>query len=182
MLEQAQALLKQKRLVVDDKITDLGWQVLSSLLDHTGQLPSLTPGLSPSPYGIFEKLLSKAVPSAVEMVLVRNDRVFLTPREDRWFGRGSHVPGSYIAPGETIEQTCQRIDDRETPGVKISSARIVNAVNNPDNSRFHDVSVVVGIEASGEPQSDRGRWFSEKPADLIQAHQPLWPIIEGLLR
>lgn len=181
MLEQAQALLEQEGLVVDDKVTDLGWQVLSLLLDHTGQLPSLTPGLSPSPYGIFEKFLGKVVPSSVEMAFVRDHKVYLTWREDEFFGRGWHVPGSYISPGETVLQTCQRIAVREVPGIDVSSARIVSAVNNSGNPRFHDVSVVVGVEASGEPQSD-GRWFSEEPPDLIRAHQPLWPIIEGPLK
>lgn len=175
-------LLERLGAVKNGVMTDYGLELFSEMLDCIGQYPNLTPGFNPSPHGIFEKLMSKTVPSCVELVLIRDGKVYLTYREDK-FWKGYHVPGSYIAPGETPEQTSQRIASREVPGVLITKAEIVAAFTHPDSPRFHDTSLIVLAEFEGDPGEDvKGRWFSKRPDDLIDVHQPYWPVIEKYLK
>lgn len=174
-----QIFLQRNRLIEGGKMTDLGWEIFSDLLNFVGQLPCLTPGFPKSPYDIFEKFMSKVVPVAVELVLIRQGKVFLTWREDNFF-RGWHFPGGFISPRETLIKTCQRIADRETPGLSIISVDVLDIVNNTDDPRFHCVSLIVKAQTFDEPQSDHGCWFSEKPADLIEIHQPIWQKIKTL--
>ena len=180
-IREAKEFLRAREMVdAAGKLTDAGACLLSALLDHVGQYPNLTP-IIPSPYGIFEKFMSRTVPSCVELVLVRDGSVYLTYRKDK-FWKGYHVPGSYIAPGETLVQTAQRIADREIPGVEITSANVIGAMSYPESPRFHDAALIVVAEFTGCPMDSRehaGNWFGSKPpSDLIDVHRPYWPIIQ----
>jgi len=166
-------------LVKDGVMTDLGLRTLSTLLDYMEPHPNLTPGFQISPYGIFEKIMSKTVPTAVELIIVHDGKIFLTWREDKFF-HGWHTPGSYISLGETLLQTAQRIADREVPGIKIKSTEIIGGVSHNNSNRFHDFSALVAVEFEGNIKTE-GKWFSEEPKDLIEAHKPFWPTIEKLL-
>ncbi len=53
-------LLQNNNLVDGDgKLNDHGWKLFSTILEFVGPYPDLTPGKIPSPYGIFDKFLSK---------------------------------------------------------------------------------------------------------------------------
>jgi ADP-ribose pyrophosphatase YjhB (NUDIX family) len=173
--------LEKNGLVVDGTVTDAGWEAFSKLLDHVGPYPNLTPGVPRSPYGIFEKFMSKTVAVAMEVIIVRDGKIFLTWRNDKFF-RGWHVPGGYIAPRETLIDTAQRIIDREVTGLTVTAAKIVHSISHPDSVRFHDVSALTVVEVSGDPpETETGRWFNEEPLDLLDVHKPFWPTIEKLL-
>ena len=129
------------------------------------------------PGPLFLPTMGKVVPACVELVLIRNKRVLLTYRNDKFF-TGYHTPGTYIAPGETWQQAAQRCSDKEI-NVKIISARPLMPVNHPDSPRFHDLSNLIHCEFEGEPKA--GKWFSECPIDLIEIHKPYWRYIEPLL-
>lgn len=178
----AKNFLETHGLVANGEVSDEGWELFSKLLDHVGAYPNLTPGLPLSPHGIFRKFMSKVVASGIELLLIRNGKIFLTWREDNFF-RGWHTPGSYIGPKEkTLEQTAQRIADREVPGITILKIEIVETVPHPESPRVYDISLLVLVEFEGEiRESERGRWFSEKPDDLLDAHEPYWPVIERCL-
>lgn len=137
----------------------------------------------PSPFGIFEKYLSKVVPACVEMVLNREGKIYFTYREDKYW-KGHHIPGSYMGPRETLTQTCQRIADRKVPGIKIINTKIIGAVSHPDSPRFHDASLVTIVHFEGEiPSELKGDWFemNNPPRDLIDVHLPYIPIIRQYL-
>jgi len=177
-------LLEKFGLVdADGKVTLEGWQLFSELLDLFGPYPRFA-GIFPSPFGIFEKFMSKVVPCAIKMILIIGDEVYFTYRHDK-FWTGHHIPGSYQGPGETLVETCQRIADREVPGVKIISAEIISAVTHPDSPRFHDTCLLTVVTFEGEPKNEiKGKWFNitEPPADLIEVHQPYLPIITAYMK
>ena len=126
--------------------------------------------------------MSKCVPVAVECALVRGGRIFLTPRDDKYFGRGWHIPGTYLSPGEEISQAIQRCLDREVPGLKVRDFELLPGTNHPNSRRFHDFSVPVVVEFEGEPARDSGEWFDEFPENLIPAHKEIAEIITPRLR
>ncbi len=172
--------LEQNHLVgADGRLNDKGWQLFSILLDFVGPYPDLTPGIMPSPYGIFDKFLSKVVPGAQELVLIRDGKIYLTYRNDSWW-KGWHVPGGFIRPRETVIQTCQRIADSEIPGVKITDARIIKGLSVSDNPRFAHVVLLVRADFQGEPTG--GEWFSEFPPDFLEIHRRYLPILIPLLK
>lgn len=178
----AENFLETHQLAVNGEVTDEGWELFSKLLDHVGAYPNLTPGLPVSPYGIFQKFMSKVVASGIELLLIRNGKIFLTWREDNFF-RGWHTPGSYIGPKEkTLEQTAQRIADREVAGITILKAEIVETVPHPESPRVYDISLLVLVQFEGEiRESGGGRWFGEKPDELLDAHKSYWPTIARYL-
>lgn len=178
-----QQFLEEHGLVVRSQVTDLGWEVISELLDRMGKYPNLTPGKQPSPHGIFEKVGGLMVPSCVELLLIREGKIYLTYRNDQYF-KGYHVPGSYIAPRETFLETAKRIARRETIGVAVTGGMAVGLpFNHCNNPRFHDVAVLFLAEFDGNPPvgKDVGGWFDEKPDDLIDGHQEYWPTIAEYL-
>lgn len=178
----SQNFLETTGLTVNGDITNEGWQVFSMLLDYVGPYPNLTPGLPVSPHDIFLKFLSKVVPATQELIIIQGGKVLLTRREDKFF-QGWHTPGSYIGPRETLIQTTQRIIDREIPGIKILSAEIIGGVSNYGSRRFHDFSALVAVNIDRDiPETDKVRWFSEEPQDMINVHRPFWPIIEKFLK
>lgn len=118
------------------------------------------------------------------MVLIHEGKIYLTYREDKYW-KGHHIPGTYIGPRETLIDTCQRIADREVPEIKITGAQIIGAVSHPDSPRFHDASLVTAVDFEGEIQGPiKGNWFeiNNPPKDLIDVHQPFWPIIGKYLK
>ncbi len=68
--------------------------LLLSLLEKMGAVHKSSWGEA------FVPFMSKVVPAAVELVIVRNGKVLLTHRRDAYF-RGWHFPGTYLGPRET---------------------------------------------------------------------------------
>lgn len=171
----------EKNNLINDKgdLNDQGWQLFSVLLDFVKPYPNLTPGRMPSPYEIFDKLMNKIVPASQELILIRDKKIYLTYRKDKWWN-GWHVPGVNIKPRETIQETSQRIADSEVPGILITNAEIIGTMSIADNPRFHNVVFIVKTEFEGEPTG--GEWFSEFPTDFLEVQQRYIPIITPYLQ
>ena len=105
---------------------------------------------------IFTWAMGLAVPFGVEVVLVRDGKVFLNKR-DFCGDVAYHTPGTYVAKDESFLQTAQRCADKEMK-VRVTFARPISPpVNHPFHPRFHDVTVLFLCEFEGEPQG--GEWF-----------------------
>lgn len=127
------------------------WETIAEMVEKL--IPPL-PRL-PTPR-IFAWAMGLTVPFGVEVVLVRDGKVFLSKR-DFCGDVAYHTPGTYVAKDESFLQTAQRCADREVK-VKITSVRPISPpVNHPNHPRFHDVSVLFLCEFEGEPQG--GEWF-----------------------
>lgn len=166
---------KRHHLIISgEELSPEGVELLGFLLDHCPALPRI-------PRELFLKIMSKSVPTALELALMKDNQVVLVWREDAWF-RGWHLPGSYIAPRETIMQTAARIVRKEVPGIRIvagAEPRIIGGFSNDTNPRFHDSSILTVADCEGEPQGERAEFFSllDEPPDLIQEHKKFWQFL-----
>lgn len=150
-------------------------------LNETGQekLTRFLDRLRPGRWGkAFIPLKKMGVHCAIELVVIRNGKVLLTWRDDKFF-TGWHTPGTYLEQGETWQDAAQRCADREIKA-RVDVIRVLDAHNHPDSPRFHDVCILLLCGMVGEPQT--GQWFSEMPPDLIPVHQKYWPAIESALK
>ena len=134
---------------------------------------------------VFFELARKMVPNAVELILVRDGKVYLTYRADEFF-IGWHLPGTYREPSTPFIKVplitdALRCAKKELgPNVMITSARKIGWEEHPESSRFHDAGILTFCEFMGEPKG--GQWFSECPSDLIPVHLKYWPTVERALR
>lgn len=153
----------------DGYLNETGQEKLVWFLDH----------LRPGRWGkAFIPLKKMGVHCAIELVVIRNGKVLLTWRDDKFF-TGWHTPGTYLEQEETWQDAAQRCANREIKA-RVDAIRVIDTHNHPDSPRFHDVCVLLLCKMVGEPQT--GQWFSECPADLIPVHQKYWPAIEKELR
>lgn len=135
----------------------------------------LVPPLPRIPNQLWRTIMSRNVPTSIELVLIRDGKVLLTRRDDEFF-QGAHIPGTYLKPGETYLEAAQRCAKKEL-GIDVHSVEpIGHAVNHPANNRFHDCSQLILCSFMGEPGA--GEWFAEKPDDLLAAQQEYWDIIK----
>ena len=89
-------------------LTEVGMGVLTELV-------SALPPVHRGKYGdLFVPYMSKVVPWAIELVIIRDDdeAVLLTHRDDAFF-TGWHTPGTYYGPGETRQEAVARCASRE---------------------------------------------------------------------
>lgn len=154
------------------QLTDAGKHALATMLH-------VLPPIHKGGWGeVFVPFMSKAVPTAIELVIIRDHKVLLTHRADPYF-TGWHTPGTNVGPGETRQETVQRCADKELK-VKIRYIRTLGEKDHPESPRFHDQCILLLCEiAEGEPQT--GQWFSEMPPDLIPEHREYWPFIQDQL-
>lgn len=150
--------------------TDNEWAAIARLVRVIPKFPHM-------PGSLFLPVMSLNVPAGVELILVRDQQVFLTWRDDPPF-QGIHIPGTYIAPGEDLLQAAQRCGDKEL-NIRITSVKPIATVNNPTNPRFHDLCVLVHCEFEGQPTA--GSWFAKCPVDLLAVQRDYWGYIEPLL-
>lgn len=128
---------------------------------------------------IFIELLQKSVSVVVDLALIRSGKgVYLTPRDDKYFGKGWHFPGGLRAPYASITSDSERIAKRELGAdISISNTTIIGTEDHSGSPRNHDVTLIVLCEFKGEPTG--GKWFKEEPKDLIDYHKTYWPLIEA---
>ena len=127
----------------------------------------------------FVPVMSKIVPVALELVIVKDRQVLLAWREDDGFhGTGWHAPGTYVGPGEDWQDTVQRCADREIKA-SVEFEREIGIFNMVDSPRFHGISVLVLCRIHGEPQA--GQWFERCPKDMLDVHKRFVLVINGLL-
>jgi hypothetical protein len=78
---------------------------------------------------VFVPLMSKVVPTAIELVIVQNGKVLLTHRTDEFF-TGWHTPGTYVGPRETrpeIEKELRKKTEiRHRPLVISPDGRVIS--------------------------------------------------------
>jgi colanic acid biosynthesis protein WcaH len=151
--------------------------------DGTGLLIELLERLKPGKWeDAFIPLKKLGIDSSVEVVLVGSEAVYLTWRDDKYYGKGWHTPGSFIRPGETWQMAAQRCATEELgPNVRIRVADVLTPFNHYNDPRFHHVSHLLHcVITSGEPQG--GRWFDACPEDILPVHKQYWPAIAKALR
>lgn len=129
---------------------------------------------------IFTWAMGLAVPFGIEVVLVRDGKVFLSKR-DFCGDVAYHTPGTYVAKDESFLQTAQRCADKEMK-IRVASARPISPpVNHPFHPRFHDVTVLFLCEFEGEPQG--GEWFGAADfPQLLQVQQEYGQYIRPFLQ
>lgn len=157
----------------NQQLTDTGKHALANMLHF---LPPFHKGR----WGeVFVPFMEKVVPTAIELVIIRDHKVLLTHRTDPYF-TGWHTPGTYVGPRETRQETAQRCADKELK-MRVRYIRDIDEKDHPNSPRFHDQCILLLCEiVEGEPQA--GQWFSEMPPDLIPEHQKYWPAIEEELK
>lgn len=146
-----------------------GRHLLIELLEH----------LEPGNWGeVFIPLKKMGVSCAAELVIISGRGVLLTWRDDTFF-TGWHTPGMYLNQDETWEMAANRCAKREL-GVEVSVVRSLSPpMNNTDNPRFHDVTVLLlCCITQGTPSE--GRWFTSCPENLIPVQKKYWPVIASL--
>lgn len=186
------ALFEQKGWIVDQEYTPEGLAALAELL---GPLPTVwgkTLKGNPGRWGAaFTPLMSKMVPFSTELVVIKDGQVLLTWREFEGTA-GWHTPGSYVNPRETWQDTVSRIAKREL-GCDATFVRELKTSNNPQNPRFHDLTVLAECRLVGDPlkakydpeagQPVQGQfaWFSKKPKNILPVHNKYWAPIAAAL-
>ena len=152
------------------------WQAMTRLIT------TIAPPLPNIPKPLYTPVMSRNVPTNVELVIVRNGKVLLTKR--KWFREDAyHTPGTFIAPGETYLQAASRCAKAELGEQLLvhSTHKIetVNLVSYADNPQFHRVAILLECKISGEPSD--GEWFCEKPP-MLNIQRGYWQLIEPLLK
>jgi ADP-ribose pyrophosphatase YjhB (NUDIX family) len=187
------ALFEERGWITDGEYTPKGLAALAELL---GPLPTVwgktMKGNSGRWGAAFVPLMSKLVPFATELAIIKDRQILLTWREFEGTV-GWHTSGTYVEPGEEWQDTVSRLARREV-GCDAVFIRQLHTFTNPRNPRFHDLTVLVRCEMVGEPMKSKydpsagdpveGQfaWFSEKPDNILPFHDRYWPIIaEALL-
>lgn len=155
-------------------LSSRGKEALAEMLLMLPQAPNRVWG------PVFMPLMTRIVPSSVEVVLIRDGAVLLTYREDQFFV-GWHTPGGYIGPREkTFEEVAKRIATNEI-GCSVSAViqEPIATFLKSDNPRFTDVANLILCRVESEPKE--GRWFKEIPPDLLPLHREYWPVISKYL-
>jgi len=189
----ATALFEERGWITDGEYTPEGLSALAELL---GPLPTVwgkTLKGNPGRWGAaFSPLMSKMVPFSTELVVVKDGQVLLTWREFEGTA-GWHTPGSYVNPRETWQDTVSRIAKREI-GCDVIFTRTLHTFSNPQNPRFHDITVLAQCEIlgnplkslydpnAGDPVQGQFAWFSQKPRDILPVHNKYWEPIATALR
>jgi len=174
----------------DGKITSEGFEVLRLLLENARK------NKQRFPFPTWLELMhvgGVGVTIPIELVMVREGKrgkeVFLARRspKDPDFPDQLHFPGTYVWQGEEIVDTCRRVAAQELPGVTIVNAdKEIGTSNNADNPRFHDFSIVILVEHTGEPDGTvKGGWYpieEEPPQNMIAWHRSrIWLIVKSHL-
>jgi ADP-ribose pyrophosphatase YjhB (NUDIX family) len=120
------------------------------------------------PYLVWRAVADLVPQPAVEVVASRTGRDFLLVhrRDEHW--DGWHLPGGFMAPGESIAGACNRVAEREV-GVSVAFVRVVTAFAWPHHPYAHAVSLVCHCTTpQGEPRA--GTFFTELPAGMVMHH------------
>lgn len=160
-------------VVLNEKgqLNDQGLGLLANLLDH---LPRIHEGRWKQ---AFVPMVSKLVRVCVDLAVIKDHQVLLKWRKDEYW-EGWEMPGGSLGPGESWEDAANRLAEEEF-GLKVRFEQKLDAYNNTDNLRAHDLTVLLLCEPLSEPRE--GQWFQSCPPDIINVHQKYWPAIEPYL-
>ncbi|HEY4523522.1 MAG TPA: NUDIX domain-containing protein [Candidatus Paceibacterota bacterium] len=167
--EEALAIVVQE--ILQDPIGVFARQAYVDVLTPMPAAPNM-PGEE-----VFSVVCSKVIPLNVEIVIIRPGKgVYLTPRNDKFFGTGWHFPGGCREPKSLLLEDCARLVRRELGDeIRITRATQIDFRDHPENPRFHDGCQIALCMSIGEPKG--GEYFSEMPETLIAHHKKYWPII-----
>ncbi len=140
-------------------------KILERLLKKLPALPNI-------PQELFISIMGKNVPVTIELIILRGNKILLTPRNDAYY-KGWHFPGSFLCPGETFEKACERTALKEL-NLKIRKSELISTINVLEGKRFHYASLVFLCSARGEPAE--GEWFAKCPKNIISQHKKIWLI------
>ena len=158
-----------------------GLKALSLLID---KLPRIHEGMWRD---VFIPYMSKAVNVSAEIAIIREDvasgkrQILLTMRDDQYYGKGWHIPGGFIGPGETRQETVERIAGREIR-IKPTFRQIIKPFFHDDDPRFPHVAIVFECSYDGQEEVSAGKWFDSMPDNIIKAHEKYRVAVGELLR
>ena len=148
----------------------------------SGKLAAMLKALKPTPnlpFDVWSAIGQLVVQPAVELVIEdERGQILLTRRDDEHW-HGWHVPGGFMAPGESIQQACTRVARREL-GIDVWYKEIIDVVAWPSHPYVNMVSLfckcAVGWEVKdgrsamwGQPKD--GTFFAAPPTDgMIPVH------------
>ena len=171
MKTDSRSLFEQQGWIQNDSYTPDGLLALAELIEKL-------PPVHKAHYGpLFVPLLSRAVPVALELIVVRDGQVLLINRKDEYYD-GYHTPGAHMGPGEEWQDTAERIAQAEL-GCSVVVEKYLASFNLTDNPRFHNVSILMLCRLMGEP--NQGEWFTKQPDQMLTLQQKFWPIIKSCL-
>ncbi len=146
-------------------------KTLEKLLKKLPALPNI-------PQELFILVMGKNVPVTIELIIVRGNKILLTPRNDAYY-KGWHFPGSFLCPGEIFKDACERTALKET-NLKIQKSELISVINVPEGKRFHYASLIFLCSTRGEPSE--GEWFAKCPKNIIPQHKKIWLISKRYLK
>lgn len=131
------------------------------------------------PRPLFNTVMSRNVPVTVEIVGFHPDRGVFFVHGDNEYGKGLHAPGSYITPGERVDDAVRRCAHDEL-GVGVKSARPLGSpINHVKSPRFHDFALPFICEFDGEPRN--GEWNTTFPK-TVPKYEQFREFVEPLLK
>jgi hypothetical protein len=148
-------------MALTDKEAKILVRLLGKLMDK-----SLLPPHMPLP--IWRALLKIVPIPSVEVIITKSGKDFLLTyrQDDDW--NGWHIPGGFIAPGESIQKACERVAKREL-GIRVKYHHLISAFSWPDSPYGNDFSLI--CLCSTDQSSKVGKFFSEIPPDAVLHHR-----------
>lgn len=155
------------------------WKPLSSDVKLAADLKKLepTPRL---PFDVWSAIGQLVVQPAVELVIEgENGSTLLTRRKDRHWD-GWHIPGGFMAPGESIQGACTRTARREL-GVDVRFKEVVDVVAWPSHPYVSMVSLFCLCSIAGSSLSLRDGFFFEVPSGAVEPPGDVIPVHRDFL-
>lgn len=148
-------------------------ETLATLLREVARSGQGVPNL-PAP--VFAALKDVVAQPTAELLLEREGRVLLTPREDEHW-RAWHLPGGFVGCGEGLDDACRRLALREL-GIDVRLEGIVGHGCWPDHPYASPLLLLCRCAFDAAPAA--GEFFAEPPEALIPRHRELlraygWP-------
>lgn len=160
-------------IIASNPQSDFSKNIFLNLLKLLPTIPNV-PGAE-----VFYELAKKSIPVAIDMVLIRDKKVLLIKRKDKFYN-GWHFPGFYRKPYASLLEDCkERVKNELGENIKIISAEPIGYGDHIDNRRFHDFGIITLCRFKGEPKY--GKWFSKMPK-MISIQKKYWEIIESYLK
>jgi ADP-ribose pyrophosphatase YjhB (NUDIX family) len=122
------------------------------------------------------RAIGQVVPhTAVEIIIMREQCEILLVHRDDEFWHGWHLPGGFLACGESIAQACDRIARREL-GVGIQGVSMFDSFGWPDHPHGNVVSILCRCTPLEAPKA--GDFFAQAPRDLVRHHEEFFALAQ----
>jgi ADP-ribose pyrophosphatase YjhB (NUDIX family) len=140
-----------------------------------------TPNL---PFDVWKAIGRLVVQPAVELVIENEcGGVLLTYRKDQYWDAW-HIPGGFMAPGESIAETCSRVAKREL-GIDVDFRKVIDVCSWPEHPP-HPYASLISIFAkcvlAGEEPPHDGTFYGSSDYGSSDWPQKILPAHESFLR